>query len=157
MKKALGKLVILFAVMLVVGAASAQTYTVNLSWTNTDTATPVCSTTVTKACIKSRTMTDVTVSTAPVVLSSTIVPTLTTFSTPSLTYTAPITRMYTLVTSYLDGSGTAQTTAAADCGTAGSVAPCQVPVFIVLPPSNLQATPVQTSELIEESIPAGMM
>lgn len=157
MKKALGGLILLFALALATGAASAQTYTVNLTWTNTDTSTPVCSSTVTKACIKSRTMTDVTVSTAPVVLSSAIVPTLTAFTTPSLNYTAPITRMYTLVTSYLDGSGAAQVTTPANCGTSGSVAPCQVPVFIVLPPSNLQATPVQTSALIPEAAPAGMM
>lgn len=146
MKKNLIKLVVLFAMSLMVGAAFAQTqYTVNLSWKNTDGTTPTCSATVTKSCIKARIITDATVASAPVVLSSTVVPSLTVFTTPVLDYSGPVTRLYAVSTSYLDGSGAAQTTAGGPCGTANTPPPCQVPVFIVLPPSNVTATPVPVS------------
>lgn len=155
--KAAIRLLILFAMCLAAGAASAQSYAIQLSWTNTDTGNPACSGTVTKTCIKARTMTDVTVSTAPVVLSSTILPTATTYTTPTLTYTAQITRLYTLVTNYFDASGAAQVSGNATCAPSGTTAPCSVPVFIVLPPSNLTATPVTVSELVEPEQTVGMM
>lgn len=157
MKRILG-LLVLFALYAGVGFASAQTtYAVQLNWTNTDSAVAVCSATVTNTCVKSRTLTDVTVSTAPVVISSTIAPSLTTFTTPPLTYTAQITRLYTLVTNYLNASGNPQTSGDAGCGSANTAGPCSVPIFLVLPPSNLTATPVETSELIEPQEVRGMM
>lgn len=156
--KAAIRLLILFGMSLAAGAALAQsTYAVQLSWTNTDAGTPTCSTTVLNTCIKARTMTDVTVSATPVVLTSTILPAATSYTTPTLTYTTPITRLYTLVTSYINAAGTAEVTGNATCGTSGTTAPCSVPVFIVLPPSNLTATPVATSEIIQETAPVGMM
>lgn len=145
MKKTLGKLVVLFAMSLVVGAALAQSpYQVNVSWKNTDGTTPVCATSVTKACIKSRIVVDATVTPA-VVLSSAIDPTATSFLTPTLSYTGPVTRLYNVQTSYLDATGAAVTTAAGLCGTANTPPPCAVPVFIVTPPANVTATPVIVS------------
>jgi hypothetical protein len=152
------RLLLLFGLSVAAGAAaSAQsTYNVQLNWTNNDASVAVCSSTVTKTCVKSRTLTDVTVSGTPVVLSSTIAPTATSFTTPSLTYTAQITRLYSLVTNYLDANGTAQTSSSATCGNSNSAPPCAVPIFIVLPPSNLTATPVQLSALVEPEVIRGM-
>jgi hypothetical protein len=150
---------VLFAAMLLLGAATAQTttYDVAIAWTPSPTA--ACTTTVTKSCVVGYTVTDVTVTGSPVVLAgpSVLNASATSFTTPVLTYTAQITRLYTVAANYTDSTGAAKVTGNGSCGTSGTPAPCAVVIFYILPPSNLTVTPVQISKLVEASDPTGMM
>lgn len=104
----------LFLPLLLVAASStyAQSPTqIVFTWTNNNVGFPICSSTVTSTCIVGQTITDTTVSGSPVVLSSSITATATTYSAPVPAYTAS-TRSYTLVVNYKDASGNAQTTPA---------------------------------------------
>lgn len=107
MKKLMIALVIAFGVLMTGHNASAE---IDWSWTNPAVnATFVkCSTTVTKACLKSLTITDTTLT--PVVISSTIDPTATSYvQTTAIAFGA---RTFALTLQYADENGTAQSLAA---------------------------------------------
>jgi ABC-type transport system involved in multi-copper enzyme maturation permease subunit len=94
-------------------ASLAQTPpSIAFSWTNNNSGIPTCSGTVTSTCLVGHTLTDTTVSGSPVVLSSSISPTATTYTTPLPSFTTT-TRTYSLVVNYKDASGAAQATSAA--------------------------------------------
>ncbi|HTF72618.1 MAG TPA: hypothetical protein VK638_59120 [Edaphobacter sp.] len=126
---------LLFAVMLAIflgSTAHAQAATsIAFTWTNNNNGLPNCSTSVTTACLVGQTLTDTTAASSPVVLSSTISPTATTFTTPLPAFTAA-SRTYSLVVNYKDASGAAQATTAA-------TATVGVP-FLVNAPTGFSAT-----------------
>ena len=94
--------------------AQAQTGpSIAWTWTNApqNASFVACSTSVTSACLLNYTLTDTTVSASPVVVSSTIDPTASSYSqTVDIAYGN---RIYSLVLSYKDETGTTQTTGAA--------------------------------------------
>jgi hypothetical protein len=103
---------ILLAVFLVSVPTFAQAATsIVFTWTNNNSSILACSSTVATACLVGQTLTDTTVSASPVVLSSAISPTATTYTTPLPAFTAA-SRTYSLVLNYKDASGTAQATSA---------------------------------------------
>ena len=119
-------------------AFAATPSNIVFTWANTDSSVPACSSTVTTACLVGQTITDTTVAASPVVLSSSISPTATTYTTPLPAFTG-VTRTYTLVVNYKDASGKAQVTAPASCATGN--APCSVSVpLVVNPPTGFTAT-----------------
>jgi hypothetical protein len=134
------KLSMLLASVCLCASAFAQTATsIVFTWSNTDSSVPACSSSVTVNCLVGQTITDVTVAASPVVLSSSISPTATTYTTPLPAFTTT-SRAYTLVVNYKDANGKAQATAPAACGN-GSAAPCSVSVpLVVNPPTGFTVT-----------------
>lgn len=131
------KLTLLFVMALAVGAASAQTQ-IKTTW---ESAWTPCSTSTSAACSDHQTLTDVTVSGAPVVISSTIPANVTTFTTPIPVPNLYPTRLYTLVVTYRDVNGMLHDTSAATCGSANTAPPCAVTTIPVSnPPSATNFT-----------------
>lgn len=134
------KLFMLLASVCLSVSAIAQTSNIVFTWANTNSSVPACSSTVTTACLVGQTITDTTIASSPVVLSSSISPTATTYTSPLPAFTG-VTRTYTLVVNYKDATGKAQATAAASCGSGNTAAPCSVSVpLVVNPPTGFTAT-----------------
>jgi hypothetical protein len=130
----------LFMLLCLSTSAFAQTSNIVFTWGNTNSSVHACSSTVTSACLVGQTITDTTIAASPVVISSSISPTATTYSTPLPAFTG-VTRTYTLVVNYKDASGKAQATSAASCGSGNTTAPCSVSVpLVVNPPTGFTAT-----------------
>ena|SRR6185437_2459055 len=123
---------LLASVCLSMPALAAQSSIV-FTWGNGNPGVPSCSSSVTKSCLVSDTITDTTVSGSPVVLSSTISPTATTYTTPLPKFTTTK-RTYTLVVNYKDENGAAQATSAATA----TVTVAQP--FVANPPTGFSAT-----------------
>ena len=115
------QLALLGGMMMIVGAATAQTKVV-FTWNNTATA---CSATVTTSCGKTQTLTDVT-SLTPSIITTAILATDTTYTLTPLP--TPGVHNYLLVVNGVDGVGNAVTTAGATCGTANTPPPCTITV-----------------------------
>lgn len=128
---------ILFLATLVIGIpAFGQTSEV-LSWTN---VAPACTTTVTTACGKTLTLSDVT-SLTPLVISTAILPTVSTYTITPLPSSGV--HNYLLVVNGFDSVGNAVTSAGATCGTSNTPPPCAVtvpPPFVLAAPTGWTAT-----------------
>lgn len=129
MKKSL--LAILLATFLASSLHAQAASSIVFTWTNNNSGLTTCSSTVTSACLVGHTITDTTVSASPVVLSSSISPTATTYTTPLPAFTAS-TRTYSLVLNYKDASGAAQATTAVSTSVAVQ--------FVVNAPTGFSAT-----------------
>lgn len=133
----------LIAVLTMSLAAAAQ-HTVTAAWQNADSATAVCSASVTANCADHQTLSYQAGSTtaAAVVATSTLKTTDTTFTIPIPANNTAATWYLTLVVNWKDASGAAQTTNAGTCGTSNTPAPCAVtgvPITVAAP-TNFTAT-----------------
>ena len=104
-------MVLLAGLWLGVSAFAQSPTSIVFTWTNNDAGIPACSSTVTSSCLVGQTLTDTTVPSSPAVLSSSISPTASTFTTPLPAFTSA-NRSYSLVVNYKDSAGAAQATSA---------------------------------------------
>jgi hypothetical protein len=137
-------LALIAALAMSIAAAAQTSHSVTGTWLNADSATAVCSSTVTTNCADHQTLSyqPGSATAAAVVATSTLKPGDTTFTIPVPANNTASTWYLTLVVNWKDASGTAQTTTAATCGTANTPAPCAVTgVPITVPaPTNFTAT-----------------